>query len=122
MDYENIWNKTLKLLEDDHEGVSFKSTVKRLKPLYLKNGRLVLKAPDSFIKETVEKRYGKSIESKLSDVSGNKLFFEIITDDNQDRYNVPSLVINLHPKYVFNTFVKGKSNCLNEASFCSCRK
>jgi len=108
MEANDIWIKVLKLLEDDFTGVSFNTTVKRLAPLYLKDGVLFLKAPESFMAETIEKRYGGAIKSKLAAVSGSKLKFEIITDGMIN--HIPPLAINLNQKYVFDAFVKGKSN------------
>jgi len=124
MDYKDIWNKTLKLLEDDHEGASFNTTVKLLVPLNLKDGALLLWAPKPFMPQTIEKRYGDSIKNKLYAVTGKKLKFEIITDDDSDKYkHVPSLAIKLNSKYVFSAFVKGKSNELAyEASYAVAEK
>ena len=115
-DLANIWNNALKLLEEDISEAPFDTMIVPLVPLYVKNGVFSLKAPDSFIKDTVKIRYGKKIEDRLLAAAGAALKIEILTDEDLNpgsgafHRGAPSMSINLNSKYVFEAFVKGKSN------------
>ena len=112
MEYQNIWNSALSLLENEYTQVSFDTMIRPLAPISLKDGVLVLKAPQKFIKDTVEHRYSKTIENKLLAVSGDMLKVEIVSDDDQKSppRQIYETSINLNSKFVFDAFVKGASN------------
>jgi len=122
MDCQNIWDKVLTLLEDDFSEITFKTYIKPLVPIYIDAESIVLRAPNMLTKQSVEKRHIKRLVNKLFEVSGLNLDVEIITDesvvaDDSHSYKnyakhqyLASLSINLNMKFVFDAFVKGKSN------------
>lgn len=121
--FKSYWESALKMLEGHYTPVSFDTMIKPLEPLEMANGYFTFVAPEKFIKETVEHRYGKEIEKKLVAITGNdyKIRFytrnELTKQQNDSGVTENSLSkSNLNGKYVFTSFVKGKSNELAYAA------
>ena len=123
MDFNKYWEETLILLEKSMTEVVFNSVIKTLEPLDFKDNILTLKTHLDFFKGTIIQRYLFEITRCLRSVMNTEdVEVEIVSPEDfihsgaspkiDDHYNKT----NLRPKYVFETFVKGKSNELAYAA------
>lgn len=119
-DVKSLWADTLKLLESEFTEVVFNTWIKKLIPMSLENNCLILKTEQNFFKNTIEQRYLDKIINILQSVCNSDIIAKIVTE--ADLSNKPSKKIksssnnNLNPKYIFETFVRGKSNELAYAA------
>lgn len=133
------WSKVLFLLEKEMTAVSFDLFIKTLKPLAIKDDKIILYAPTEMAKNQCEKNFMNLIKFALdSTFPGEFRDFKIITgeeeknkflDDEligeipQEEKKVSSYRTNLNQKYTFSNFVVGKSNqivyaaCKNVADY-----
>ncbi|GHU78452.1 hypothetical protein FACS1894188_13470 [Clostridia bacterium] len=123
-DFVKTWAKMLKLLPErgntSISTVSFESIIEPLEPLYARDGFFVLQAPDTWIREIALSRYGRQIEDLLNEFTGLSYKLNILAGDQaaevpaETAHNAKNTVLTenggLNSKYVFETFVKGKSN------------
>lgn len=127
-DVEELWQKSLKRLEQVVSKPSFESWIKALRPLELKGERLVLEAPNRFTAEQIKRRFMRIIENVISDLIGKDLDIQIRIGESEN-IKEPEAVesdlqveefdhrqYGLNPKYVFETFVVGKCNKLAHAA------
>lgn len=115
---QSLWNDTLKLLENNFTEVVFNTWIKKLVPIKIENNCLILKTDQSFFKTTIEQRYLNTIINCLQAVSNSTITAKIVIDSelsNEPKIKSPSKN-NLNPKYIFETFVRGKSNELAYAA------
>lgn len=119
-DVKSLWANTLKLLESEFTEVVFNTWIKKLIPMSLENNCLILKTEQNFFKTTIEQRYLDKIINILQSVCNSDVTAKIVTE--ADLSNKPNKKIksssnnNLNPKYIFETFVRGKSNELAYAA------
>lgn len=119
-DVKSLWADTLKLLESEFTEVVFNTWIKKLIPMSLENNCLILKTEQNFFKNTIEQRYLDKIINILQSVCNSDIIAKIVTE--ADLSNKPNKKIksssnnNLNPKYIFETFVRGKSNELAYAA------
>ncbi len=133
------WSRVLFLLEKEMTAVSFDLFIKTLKPLAIKDDKIILYAPTEMAKNQCEKNFMNLIKFALdSTFPGEFRDFKIITgeeeknkflDDEligeipQEEKKVSSYRTNLNQKYTFSNFVVGKSNqivyaaCKNVADY-----
>ena len=123
MDLEKIWAETLVLLEKSFTEVVFSSVIKTLTPVQMENNIITLKTNLDFFKATINQRYLYEITHCLrttldSDVEARIISPEDLSGEpNHSRKQSGNYEkTNLRPKYVFETFVKGKSNELAYAA------
>jgi len=127
VDVDNWWEQALQLMEKSQtvSEVAFESNIKLLKPVQFENNVITLKTPLDFFKPTINNRYLPEITRCLRIVSHVDLDVKIVSPEdfenthvnntnknNQNNYSKT----NLRAKYVFETFVKGKSNELAYAA------
>ena len=114
-----IWDKTLIILEDEFTEVVFNTWIKTLVPIDIQDNCLILQTTQSFFKKTIEQRYLNTIINSIQLVSNFDMQAKIVLDQNSginDFTNDFFSKSNLNPKYVFETFVRGKSNELAYAA------
>lgn len=127
-DIEEIWQKSLKKIEQVVSKPSFEGWIRTLKPLELRGENLLLEAPNKFAAEHVKKRFvkiienvlhellGKSIEVEILVVEGNQEESKIKAEDEETKEDLNYQYYGLNPKYIFETFVVGKCNKLAHAA------
>ncbi len=119
-DVKSLWDDALKLLENEFTEVVFNTWIKKLTPIKIENNFLILKTEQNFFKSTIEQRYLNTIINILQTVTNSDITAKIVT--NADLNSTATIKIksssdnNLNPKYVFETFVRGKSNELAYAA------
>lgn len=115
---QSLWNDTLKLLENNFTEVVFNTWIKKLVPIKIENNCLILRTDQNFFKTTIEQRYLNTIINCLQSVSNSTITAKIVIDSELS--NEPKIKSskknNLNPKYIFETFVRGKSNELAYAA------
>ena len=115
-DIQLEWSKTLVILEDELMRTAFTTWVKPLVPYKLQGNNFILITEDMDARQTLELRYMPVITKALRQASGESLtpMFVLPSDLNKSDFGktvaksiYQSSLLN---KYVFDTFVKGKSN------------
>lgn len=119
------WSEALTIMEKTFSEVVFDTCIRKLEPLYIENDVCVLKTDMDFFKTTIEQRHLYKISSILKAVSERDIEVKIVSPEdfmgsgaaNRGR-SISELMrmSNLQSKYVFETFVKGKSNELAYAA------
>ena len=119
-DINTHWGKVIKILERELPSPMFASWVKPIKPYMIDNGNFILIAPEDATKATLEHRYLSSIKQIIHAVTEKDYNVKIILPGDIDEKSgkiinetkkVKSVYgSNLQSKYVFESFVKGKSN------------
>ena len=119
-DVKSLWDNTLKLLENEFTEVVFNTWIKKLIPISIENNCLILKTEQNFFKSTIEQRYLNTIINILQTVCNSDISAKIVTSadlNNKSAKKIKSSASNnLNPKYIFETFVRGKSNELAYAA------
>ncbi len=126
-DMEELWQRSLRKLEQVVSRPSFESWIRALKPLEIKGESLLLEAPNRFTAEQIKRRFIKIIENVISDLMGKSLEIKVVVSegvkevDNPPEEEVVEEYVDyrqygLNPKYVFETFVVGKCNKLAHAA------
>lgn len=117
---KSLWDDALKLLENEFTEVVFNTWIKKLTPIKIENNCLILKTEQNFFKSTIEQRYLNTIINILQTVTNSDLTAKIVTSADLNstalRKTKSSTDNNLNPKYIFETFVRGKSNELAYAA------
>lgn len=114
----DVWQASLTSLARDISPIGYDIWVNQLRPHKVEGGVFMLLAPDSTVKTTIEHRYLQKIKNTISAVSGKSYDVKIILSDDLSGERRPvldelprsSFISNLRTKYIFETFVKGKSN------------
>ena len=114
-----VWGQVLKQLERDLTPASFANWIMPLSFYNEFEGDFVLIAPDKTTKETIELRYKNNIQNAITQITRSDCGITIILpgdvnkkpgfvkETNADRETLGSTLKN---KYVFENFVRGKSN------------
>ena len=121
------WEDALPILQDSFTEVTFGTFISQLEPVHIKDNTFYLSCEDSFHKVTVEQRHLKIITKVLKAVTKSDIEVKIILKEDIDSKgnirkspipinNKPFFKSNLVPKYLFDNFVKGKSNELAMAT------
>lgn len=116
-----IWQKSLNLIKTELTEVSFNTWLKPLEPLSLKGSTVYLAVANDFSKGILEARYSNLIINALKQVTSQEYHLEFTVPGSeqflkasrstQHERNLDAFdILNLNPKYVFDTFVIGNSN------------
>ncbi len=116
--YMENWDKALGLMQKAFTSVVFDTWIRPLKPIRVKDGLLFLKTEENFFKPTIEERYLNTITDCLKEAAGYQIpiklvspeDFETVKKSGGKRNDANIKNSNLKPKYVFENFVRGKSN------------
>lgn len=121
---EDVWVKTLEVIEGKIGAQTFELWFRPLKLLYLKDQQLILEVPNRFFKEWIEDHYQgvitESIEGflkekvrldlKVMEGQGDAALKKIEIKRESRRARLATRGIFLNPKYTFENFVVGASN------------
>ena len=118
---QEIWQKTLPLLENSMTQVTFDVTMMSMTPYSYENGLFTLKTKDDFFKPTIKRRYLFEITRCIRTVTKiEDIEVRIVSPEDFDESNIVRREnyerTNLRRRYVFETFVKGKCNELAYAA------
>jgi chromosomal replication initiator protein len=110
------------ILEQELTNVVFNTIIKPLVPLSLNNDIFIIKASSEFFKKTITTRYIDVITMTLREVTNINLDVRIVTD--KELSNTKELQknnnffpnSNINSKYLFENFIRGKSNELAYAA------
>ena len=120
MEMEQYWAKALQYLEKSMTSVSFHTYVKTLVPLNFENHVFTLRTGDDFFKSIIHSRYLFEINRCVRTAVNADVEVKIISPEDthpQTRSHATQYAqTNLRLKYVFETFVQGKSNELAYAA------
>lgn len=121
----SFWSESLIIMKNDFTEVTYETLIKNLIPLYILDDFFYLKASDKFYKDTIEQRYINNITDVLRSVTNLNIKAKIVIQEdlNVQKNNSRKKTVvtnddksNLVPKYIFENFVKGKSNELAYAT------
>ncbi len=114
-----LWNEALSILSKELMAASFNQWIQPIIPYKIVDDDFILIAPDEAGMLTLEHRHLKQIKTVVAAVT-NKMYdirFILLEDLNKREINIKSekrtnayVSSNLKSKYVFENFVKGKSN------------
>lgn len=117
---EQIWENVLSLIKVELTEVSFNTWLKSIEPISLKDGKVILGAPNDFTKGILEGRYINLIRNAIKQITKEnyEISFVIpgeeinnVTQATRNKVDEKTIIkSHLNPKYTFNTFVTGKSN------------
>ncbi len=117
------WDDALALMEQSFSEVVFDTCIKKLQPFYVDDKEFVLRTDMDFFKVTIEQRHLYKITSIIRAVTEHDYTVKIISpEDFTDKPLVEASkekIIkqsNLRNKYIFESFVRGKSNELAYAA------
>ncbi len=117
LEASKLWQKAQPLLEQNIRGIPYTNFIKKLTPIDIIDNILVLKVSESFIKSTIDNKYAQTVLEVINQLDKTIKGIEIILNDsdikNASKHqsaNVRRLEANLNPKYIFDSFVSGKSN------------
>ncbi len=125
---EELWDETLHTIKEQLSRPSYDTWLKSTRPLALKNGVLLVEAPNEFARDWLETRYAELIEQVLENITSSPLEvkFTISTTEEADPQRTsrqrkslsdePFTSSYLNPKYTFETFVVGDSNRFSHAA------
>jgi chromosomal replication initiator protein len=109
----SLWSVLQKQLQQDLDPEEFATWFLPLRVRDESDGRLVLAAPNARFLRTLEESYRTTVEHALDALDGlGEPRFEVLfaleeEEEDSGEYVAPS---HFNPKYVFSTFVVGKSN------------
>ncbi|WP_062350983.1 chromosomal replication initiator protein DnaA [Bacillus kwashiorkori] len=123
---DDLWQKTLALVEKKVSKPSFETWLKATKASSLQGNTLYIEAPNEFAKEWLQGNYTSLISSVLLDLIGEEIEIKFTIPDTNE-VNIkdmqPPKELNnqntqqnehnnsmLNPKYTFDTFVIGSGN------------
>lgn len=124
MEIEEVWGKTLEVIEEKVGTQTFELWFRPLKLLHLQDQQITLEVPNRFFKEwledhypglineTLEKFFKKQVGLKftVSEKQQDAALRKIETKRENRRVKLASRGIFLNPKYIFENFVVGPSN------------
>ncbi|MDR2938822.1 MAG: chromosomal replication initiator protein DnaA [Clostridiales bacterium] len=120
---EYYWVEVCKLLEKELTEIAMDIFIKTLKPLYFNDDFFVFEASETAHKNTVEQRYIGIITTYLRAVTEKNLDIKLVLPEHitesakSEKSNHHFMAGNIKQKYVFETFVRGKSN---ELAYAAC--
>lgn len=126
MDINILWEKTLELLEKSMTQVVFDSMIASCSPVSYVNDTFTVMTRNEFFKPALQQRYFHEITRCARNVAQNdNLEMRIISEEDLVNYQNSSSTFadyektNLRPKYIFDTYVRGKCNDLAYNAACA---
>lgn len=116
-----IWEKVLQALEKKLNKHSFETWLKSLKPLGCFENTIIIEVPNHFSRGWLSDRYAPLIKNVFQDILKEDVGVQFLLSseiNEAQQYSVKNKtskpeevsLINLNPKYTFETFVVGNSN------------
>lgn len=108
----DLWERTLDILKEEINPVSFNTWCKPLQVLSVTGNQVVLGHADSFAVNNLKKRYGTLFQAALSEVYGRQMTISFRQTSGEALVESAAAEAGdaLNPKYTFDTFVVGTSN------------
>jgi len=116
----NIWNKSLEILQKEVSSVSFDIWINSLGPIDIKNNVFYLSTTSSTAKQQINKILYKNIKDALTSVESSLTDCVILDPEEREKYREDALKaeheeiqntkFNFNKKYTFDSFVVGNSN------------
>lgn len=129
MTIEDIWDKSLSILEEKVGSNIFELWFRPIKPLQIKEQQVTLEVPNRFFKEWIEDYYPILVNEVIEKILGHPvtLKYKISEKEAPDikrmeaklenrKTRLASRGIYLNPKYTFENFVSGPSNQFAQAA------
>jgi len=129
MDLEEIWEKSLSLIEAKVGNNIFELWFKPMKPVQLKEQQVTLEVPNRFFKEWIEDYYPTLINEVVEGLLGHTVTLKYKISEKQAadikkleaklesrKTRLANRGIYLNPKYTFENFVSGQSNQFAQAA------
>jgi chromosomal replication initiator protein len=119
MDITEIWEKTLQIVEDKINSVSYNVYVKTMTPVLFENSIFTTSVTNELSKNMIDFRYKNTIESALEAITNEKVNLKVIVAKEQEpekiirdlkNPEIPVSMDTVNPKYTFENFVIGASN------------
>ncbi|MDR2648273.1 MAG: chromosomal replication initiator protein DnaA [Clostridiales bacterium] len=112
---EQYWTEALSLLKDAFSDVVFTAWIEPLTPFDYEENTFILKCSRDFAKSTINQRYLFEITRCIRTVMEQDVDVRVVCGDdfmpnNSQMLKKGSYQTNLKNKYVFESFVRGKSN------------
>ena len=123
MDINNIWQKTLELLENEVTFITYQTWFLAMKPVKLTNDTFIFEVNDGFVKRTIDNKYINLIQNALAQVTNRNISVTTYIKGSEPAQEEPEQKTDLNehnirnsngltPKYRFDNFVVGSSNKL----------
>ena len=129
MTIEDIWDKSLSIIEEKVGSNIFELWFRPIKPLQIKEQQVTLEVPNRFFKEWIEDYYPILVNEVIEKILGHPvtLKYKISEKEAPDikrmeaklenrKTRLASRGIYLNPKYTFENFVSGPSNQFAQAA------
>lgn len=119
MDAASLWEKIINVYKTQITKQFYESFFSGIEPVTLKRNKLILLAPNYFIKEVIENNHITNLLNIAKDQGSKNSEIQIILDleeiadlyaDEQGFNSKNNPSYSLNPKYTFDTFVIGNSN------------
>lgn len=129
MEIENIWQKSLQVIEEKVGSGMFELWFKPMKLTQMKDKSAVIEIPNRFFREWIDDNYPSLLSEVLESAAGYPVGIKFKTSEAEDaalrkldskmesrKARLASRGIFLNPKYTFDTFVVGPSNQFVQAA------
>jgi chromosomal replication initiator protein len=123
MPLEDIWNKSLSIIEKKVGANAFELWFKPIKLIQMKEQGATLEIPNRFFRDWVEDYYPNLIGEVMEETTGHPVTLKFKIAEKEDsaikksdarlegrRQRLASKGIYLNPKYTFGSFITGQSN------------
>lgn len=125
MGREELWNRCLEFLKSKMDAISFSIWFKESELVNIKEGTLVIRVQNIYVKDHINLYYTELLEEMLEHCSDITYSFEVVIQEDIDKSEVKEEVIfeealdlpkfkednsNLNPSYTFDNFVIGDTN------------
>lgn len=121
--YLELWQTALPLLQKQITSITFDTMVSTLIPVSMTDDSITLVTKESYYKNALMARHYDTIRNVVNGLNNDITNVIIVTEDELTNDSTPSkqpkksnYITNLIPRYVFDTFVRGKSNDFAYAS------
>lgn len=128
MPIEDIWNKSLAVIEKKLDGSAFELWFKPIKLAQIKDNNAVIEIPNRFFKDWIEDYYPTLINETIESITGSPVTLKFKIAEKVDaeikkqdarlevrKQRLANKGIYLNPKYTFENFITGPSNQLAHA-------
>lgn len=117
---QDIWEKTLAILEKELNQVSYQTWLKATKPISLTEDEVLIAVPNEFAKNWLNSRYYDLVKETIDAITQKNLEIQFIIpgeaipekEKEREKDNRGRLLTSttLNPRYTFESFVVGNSN------------
>ncbi len=111
-----FWDDAAQYIRSEMTDASFQAYVEPLKPIAVVGDSLVLRSPNSLIKNTIDKYYFDTLKDSALRAHSSLHDLLIVLPEEEEQYRMaerdaaPSYTGDLNPRYTFDSFVVGSSN------------